>query len=60
MARLTPKKFKLSAGKFVELQDLIKQHKTPQQTVRRSQIIPLVSEGKNHLDIGLPYRQIMR
>jgi putative transposase len=66
MARLAPKELKLSAGELVELQELINRHKTPQQIVRRAQIILLASEGKNHreiariLDISLDMARLWR
>lgn len=52
MARLAPKKLKLSDHHRLELQQLVNRHNTPQQIVLRAKIILLGSEGKNHREIA--------
>lgn len=66
MARLAPKKLKLSDGDRLELQQLVNRHNTPQQIVLRAKIILLGSEEKNHreiartLDISLDMARLWR
>lgn len=66
MARLAPKKLKLSDGDRLELQQLVNRHNTPQQIVLRAKIILLGSKSKNHreiartLDISLDMARLWR
>lgn len=52
MARLAPKKLKLTDSEHLELQQLINRHNTPQQIALRAKIILMAMDGKNHREIA--------
>ncbi len=52
MPRLAPTPLQLTEAERLQLQQVVKRHRTPQQIALRANIILLADEGLNHRDIG--------